>query len=482
MLAEVEPGVGGRVGVDVGLHAPDRTEVGVADRADARRRADPRSRGSVGVSARRQRPYRTSAGQPRLEHRLVVEDVGAVDRRRLGEGRPRSRWSVAGSALPGDGDRRRRSAASRGGSARRHGRCPVEDERTVGVDRCRHAVRRATGGRWVRSSTRARSVRGRTRRRSRRATASTPRTRRRRATSPGRSRRDARCRERRPPVVDEVRRQRCVRRCSSPFPNPSRSGGDVVGDVDRVVVGAHGRPTRRRRRLRRRRAPAASGTATSPLGAARSVVLVPPGHGHSTRNDPSISPTIAAITRSWWWSSAQSSTDENSASPTTHPSRRAPRATTRSRSLTAPSTSVYMPISTRMNEPEMPGRIMAQIASAPDEEEHPPRLGDDLGRALGDLGVALAGRARGTARRPRPAIAPSSRRRPSGSGARRSSASPTTRPKNSAAIRIGWSCSRSSSTDDSDGDGDAAPRRAATAARPTRRRASVVTNAVERRR
>jgi hypothetical protein len=73
---------------------------------------------------------------------------------------------------------------------------------------------------------------------------------------------------------------------------------------------------------------------------------------------------MAAITRSWWLNNIQFNKVEKIASPKMHPSAVAARAA-RSRWVMAASTSEYIPNMTKINEPEIPGRIIAQIAMAP---------------------------------------------------------------------------------------------------------------------
>ena len=58
------------------------------------------------------------------------------------------------------------------------------------------------------------------------------------------------------------------------------------------------------------------------------------------------------------------STREKAISPTTQPSTKG-ASTATSRRPTAPNTYAYLPSTTRMKEPETPGRIMAQMASEP---------------------------------------------------------------------------------------------------------------------
>src|SRR5690606_2455154 len=118
-------------------------------------------------------------------------------------------------------------------------------------------------------------------------------------------------------------------------------------------------------------APAAArstGAQTSPAGRARLVPSVPSGQGHRTRSDPTMRPTMAAITTSWKRSSKRFRSVEKEARPITHPRAKTSTARTR-RSFTAPRTGAYMPIIRSMNDPETPGRIIAQMATAPDPKK-----------------------------------------------------------------------------------------------------------------
>ena len=97
------------------------------------------------------------------------------------------------------------------------------------------------------------------------------------------------------------------------------------------------------------------------------MIPTPFGQGHSTRSDPIISPMSTASRRSWWRSSSQPRAVENRVIPTTAPAVNTARLTRSSplRSCTAPRKTAYIPIISSRNEPEMPGRIMAQMATAP---------------------------------------------------------------------------------------------------------------------
>ena len=84
VLAEVETGVRSRVGIGFGADAPDRAEVGVADGTDVSDQAADEVEVGGGVRQAAQAVLH-ERGQPLLEHIVVVEDVRAVERGRLGE-------------------------------------------------------------------------------------------------------------------------------------------------------------------------------------------------------------------------------------------------------------------------------------------------------------------------------------------------------------------------------------------------------------
>ena len=71
-------------GIGLGLHVPHEPEVGVADRADM----GDQPPDEIGVDRRVLEPAQAvlhEGRDPSLEHLVVVEDVRAVERRRLGE-------------------------------------------------------------------------------------------------------------------------------------------------------------------------------------------------------------------------------------------------------------------------------------------------------------------------------------------------------------------------------------------------------------
>ncbi len=74
MLPEVETGVRGRVRIDLGPNAPDRPEVGVADRSHPR----DETTDEVGVGRGRGESAESVSneqGEPFLEDGVVVEDA-----------------------------------------------------------------------------------------------------------------------------------------------------------------------------------------------------------------------------------------------------------------------------------------------------------------------------------------------------------------------------------------------------------------------
>ena len=99
------------------------------------------------------------------------------------------------------------------------------------------------------------------------------------------------------------------------------------------------------------------------------------------------------------------------------------------RSSTALSTAANMPIINKMNEPEMPGKIMAQIASAP-APSNINALGSDTGP---DWNASTKNSTRPTARVMTACCAFGSL-----SNLRATIIEPTTRPKNKPAIDSGW--------------------------------------------
>ncbi len=101
----------------------------------------------------------------------------------------------------------------------------------------------------------------------------------------------------------------------------------------------------------------------------------PFGHGQSTRNEPIISPSSEARTSCSCLANSQLSTEENAPRPMV-----APTPNTANSGIEPPRTAAYMPSMSRMNDPEMPGRIMAQIAIAPDTKKKG-RAGSDTAPA-----------------------------------------------------------------------------------------------------
>src|SRR5690554_2050600 len=86
--------------------------------------------------------------------------------------------------------------------------------------------------------------------------------------------------------------------------------------------------------------------------------------GHTLLSAPIMKPVNSASTVSWKCRNARVIRRATDNSPTRHPSRKSPRLAT-SNDLIAASMGEYMPIITSRKLPDMPGRIMAQIDSAP---------------------------------------------------------------------------------------------------------------------
>ena len=119
-----------------------------------------------------------------------------------------------------------------------------------------------------------------------------------------------------------------------------------------------------------------------------------------------------------------------------------------SRSLTAPSTSVYMPSMTRMNDPEIPGRIMAQIAIAPTRKKiHSGCV------TTSAVPSATSVSSRSPSRKNNATVTPTAMPTATASTLLRRLYAiqivPTTSPKNSPAMVTGWSFSSDSRIDDS---------------------------------
>ena len=86
--------------------------------------------------------------------------------------------------------------------------------------------------------------------------------------------------------------------------------------------------------------------------------------GQTLRSEPAIRPIRSATVRSWWCRKSQLTRRAKLMMPMKAPSATRNRIR-KFRSLTAANTSRYFPSRSRMKEPEMPGRIMAQMAMAP---------------------------------------------------------------------------------------------------------------------
>ena len=88
-------------------------------------------------------------------------------------------------------------------------------------------------------------------------------------------------------------------------------------------------------------------------------------HGHILAMDPLIRPISEAIVMSWCFLNSQLRIWENIAIPITAPAIKIIRVI-KSLSFTAERICEYFPMMSRRNDPEIPGRIMAQMAIIPE--------------------------------------------------------------------------------------------------------------------
>jgi len=89
-------------------------------------------------------------------------------------------------------------------------------------------------------------------------------------------------------------------------------------------------------------------------------------HGQTLFRLPTIKPPNTAMLRSWWRENSHFTRRTNESKPTKHPAIK-----TKMTSILSSCRDCrmywYLPKTTRIKDPEMPGKIMAQMAMAPDK-------------------------------------------------------------------------------------------------------------------